>query len=341
MSKPKYNCEFSVEGMHCAACELLIEKNLSKFKGVKSVDVVLNQNKVYLELEEGIDSERIRQDLSSLIEPDGYRLIAGNELIKEKINYKDLIIGALIAVLFLVGFLLLQTTGLFSLQSSQEITLPFVFFVGVLASISTCMAVVGGLCISISSNYAKENKFKPLAMFHISRIIGFFVLAGIIGLLGSAFVLTQLSSLVLSLILFVVMVIMGISLLDIFPWSKRLQISMPKFLSQKALNVQDRQGFLTPVLLGLVTFFLPCGFTQSMQIYSLGTGSFLNGALTMLFFALGTFPVLGLISFASVKLSKTFQSGIFFKTAGFLVLLFGAYNLFNALVAFGVIVPTF
>ena len=341
MSKPKYNCEFSVEGMHCAACELLIEKNLSKFKGVKSVDVVLNQNKVYLELEEGIDSERIRQDLSSLIEPDGYRLIAGNELIKEKINYKDLIIGALIAVLFLVGFLLLQTTGLFSLQSSQEITLPFVFFVGVLASISTCMAVVGGLCISISSNYAKENKFKPLAMFHISRIIGFFVLGGIIGLLGSAFVLTPLSSLVLSLILFVVMVIMGISLLDIFPWSKRLQISMPKFLSQKALNVQDRQGFLTPVLLGLVTFFLPCGFTQSMQIYSLGTGSFLNGALTMLFFALGTFPVLGLISFASVKLSKTFQSGIFFKTAGFLVLLFGAYNLFNALVAFGVIVPAF
>lgn len=341
MSNEKYNCEYQVEGMHCAACELVIEKKLSKFKGVKSVDAVLNQNKVFVQFEDGVVGSAIREELSKLIEPDGYKLVESRD--SKKLNYKELVIGAVISIALLSVFLLIQKSGLINIQGTQEITLPFVFFIGLIASISTCMAVVGGLCISISSSYAKENKFLPLALFHISRVVGFFVLGGLIGLLGSAFVLTPGSSFGLNLILFGVMVIMGINLLDIFPWAKRLQISMPKFISRKAFKVQDensnKKGYLMPILLGVITFFLPCGFTQSMQIYSLGTGSFINGALTMLFFSLGTLPVLGLISFASVKLSKTLQSGVFFKTSGFLVLLFAIYNLLNALSAVGFIEP--
>ncbi|MBP6911491.1 sulfite exporter TauE/SafE family protein [Patescibacteria group bacterium] len=48
--------------------------------------------------------------------------------------------------------------------------------------------------------------------------------------------------------------------------------------------------------MGIGTFFLPCGFTQSMQVYTLSTGSFLAGGLTMLSFALGTLPMLLLLS---------------------------------------------
>jgi len=35
MSETLYNCEFIVEGMHCASCELVIEDKFSEFKGVK------------------------------------------------------------------------------------------------------------------------------------------------------------------------------------------------------------------------------------------------------------------------------------------------------------------
>jgi sulfite exporter TauE/SafE len=90
-------------------------------------------------------------------------------------------------------------------------------------------------------------------------------------------------------------------------------------------------------LLGVSTFILPCGFTQSMQIYSLSTGSFLTGALTMFTFALGTLPVLGMISFASMKFSKTLQSGLFFKVAGFLVLFFAIFNLYSSILGLGII----
>lgn len=339
MSSVKYNCEFQVEGMHCAACELVIEKKFSKFKGVKKVDAVLNQNKVYLQLEEGINGLAIRESLSRLIEPDGYRLVENRS--KIKVNYKELLLGLIIASVIVFVFFLIQKSGIVNLAGDGNVTLPFVFLIGVVASLSTCMAVVGGLCISISSNYAKENKSKPLLYFHLSRIVSFFILGGFIGLLGSAFVLTTEMSFALSLILFFVMVVMGLNLLEIFPWAKKLQIKMPKSFGRNILKMEDREGLLTPILLGAVTFFLPCGFTQSMQIYSLTTGSFITGALTMLVFALGTLPVLALISFASVKLSKTLQSGLFFKTAGILVLFFAVFNFLLALVAIGLIPPIF
>jgi len=277
--------------------------------------------------------------LSQLIEPHGYKLV--KEHTKNEMKYKELGLGLLIASFIVFIFILIQKSGIINLTGSGKVTLPFVFLIGIIASLSTCMAVVGGLCISLSSNYAKEQQTRPLLLFHLSRIIGFFILGGIIGLIGSAFVLTPIMSFILSLILFFVMLIMGLNLLDIFPWAKKLQIKMPKAIGRNVIAMENKEGILMPIFLGAVTFSLPCGFTQSMQIYSLTTGSFINGALTMFVFALGTLPMLALISFASVKLSKTLQSGIFFKTAGMLVIFFAVFNFLTALVAVGVIPPIF
>jgi sulfite exporter TauE/SafE/copper chaperone CopZ len=327
--------EFWVEGMHCAACELLIEKKLGAVPGVEKVDAKLGEKKVYIDADHILESE----ELSILVEKHGYKIVDG--ITSSKANWRDLGIAAIIASVIVGLFLLIQKLGIVDFLNADQITLPFVFFVGVIASLSTCMAVVGGLVLSISSNYAMGNKVKPLLAFHISRIIGFFVLGGLIGLIGSAFVLTSAISFVLNIILFIVMLIMGINLLNIFPWAAKLQLKLPKSVGKRVLKLEDRSGLLTPVLLGMATFVLPCGFTQSMQIHSLTTGSFVTGAITMLVFALGTFPVLALISFASVKLSKTLQSGIFFKTAGLIVLFFAVFNFAAALAAIGLIPPLF
>ena len=96
-----------------------------------------------------------------------------------------------------------------------------------------------------------------------------------------------------------------------------------------------------PIAIGAATFFLPCGFTQSMQLYTLTTGSFWTGSLTMLAFALGTLPVLAIISFSSLSIRKNTSSGIFFKTAGLIVIFFGLFNLINALASTGIIPPIF
>ena len=62
----------------------------------------------------------------------------------------------------------------------------------------------------------------------------------------------------------------------------------------------------------------------------------IQGAVTMFVFALGTLPVLGMISFASMKFSKTLQSGLFFKVAGFLVLFFAIFNLYSSIKGLGI-----
>jgi len=204
------------------------------------------------------------------------------------------------------------------------------------------MAVVGGLLLSMSATFAKEgDKVKPQLMFHSGRIVSFFILGGVIGAIGSAFTLSSTATFILSLVIGIVMLILGLNLLDVFPWAKRLQPSMPRFIAKYAHGVSKYNHTLTPLLVGVVTFFLPCGFTQSMQLYALSTGGFLTGGLTMLAFALGTLPVLALISFSSFSIRNSSKAGIFFKTAGLIVIQFALFNLINSLVVLGAIPPIF
>jgi sulfite exporter TauE/SafE len=232
--------------------------------------------------------------------------------------------------------------GLINLVHASTVSYSTAFIIGIIASLSSCMAVVGGLLLSMSATFAKEgDRVRPQLLFHGGRLVSFFVLGGVIGSIGSVFALNTSMSFVLSIVIAVVMLILGINLLDVFHWSKRLQPSMPKFLARHAYGASKLNHSLTPLLVGAVTFFLPCGFTQAMQIYSLSTGSFTAGALTMGSFALGTLPVLSLISFSSFSIHNRSYAGIFFKTAGLIVILFALYNLLNALVVIGLIQPLF
>jgi sulfite exporter TauE/SafE len=202
------------------------------------------------------------------------------------------------------------------------------------------MAVVGGLVLSVSTNFAKEgDKIKPQVLFHLGRLVSFFILGGVIGSIGAAFQLGLYGTFILSLLVGIIMIILGVNLLDIFHWSKKLQPTMPKFISRHIFQLKAVNHTLTPLLLGLATFFLPCGFTQSMQIYSLSTGNFWTGALTMSAFALGTLPVLILLSFGSLAITKQQNKSIFFKTAGLVVLFFGLFNLLNSFTSIGWLPP--
>ena len=61
----------------------------------------------------------------------------------------------------------------------------------------------------------------------------------------------------------------------------------------------------------------------------------------MLAFAFGTLPVLALISFSSFSIQQSAKAGIFFKSAGLIVILFALFNLINSFVIVGLIPPVF
>ncbi len=332
---------FHVAGMHCSACPVLIKSELEDIPEVSSATASLSRNDVEVTGDFGDKTrEHVARDLTEVIKVHGYSLSL--EAQKHVTTWSDFAMALPIAAAFIALFVLMQKIGLVNLVTTSHVTYGTAFVIGLIASVSTCMAVVGGLVLSMSANFAKEgDKVRPQVLFHIGRLVSFFVLGGVIGLLGSSFALGATGTFVLSLIVAAILLILGINLLDVFPAMKKWQPTLPSALGVRINKLKEMNHSLTPALLGIATFFLPCGFTQSMQIYSLTTGSFWTGAFTMSAFALGTLPVLSLLSFSSLAIHKKAQSGMFFKTAGLIVIFFALFNLSSALAAAGIINPLF
>jgi sulfite exporter TauE/SafE/copper chaperone CopZ len=332
---------FYVKGMHCKACVFLIEDRLKDAQGVTSVKADLGNMNVQISGNLGDDAERIAVELTPLIQANGYTLLTQKDAGKK--NWSDFFYALPLALLFIFLFFLLQKAGLTNLISSSSVTYGTAFVVGLVASVSTCLAVVGGLVLSMSANYAKEgSRSKPQLLFHVGRLGGFFLLGGLIGAIGSTFHLGSTGNLVLSVVVGLVMLVLGINLLEVFDFAKRLQFALPKVFAKHTISkASTATHAFAPLLIGIATFFLPCGFTQSMQVYTLTTGSFIKGGLTMLVFALGTLPMLSLLSFGSFSVAQKSWKGIFFKTAGLIVIILALFNLINSLVVAGVIDPIF
>jgi hypothetical protein len=89
-----------------------------------------------------------------------------------------------------------------------------------------------------------------------------------------------------------------------------------------------------------MTFFLPCGFTQSLQLAALASGNFMTGAMIMFIFALGTLPSLLGISIISSTATGNF-SRLFLRFTGALVLLLALWNLNSGLSLMGVDASSF
>ena len=331
--------KFYVSGLHCNACVLLIEDKLKDYVGVSSIKADLQQREVLVSGEFNVEVNKLAQDLTELIKKDGYTLSV--EKPNHDRQWREFYYALPLATMLIIGFLFLQKMGLVNLIGGNNVNYSTALIIGLIASVSTCLAVVGGLVLSLSANYAKSGQaLRPQMMFHLGRLFTFFILGGVIGAIGSALHLNLTSNLIVSILVALVMLILGINLLDIFHHTKKWQVAMPSAISKHTLKY-EATNFFGPFLIGALTFFLPCGFTQSMQIYTLSTGSFFTGGLTMLVFALGTLPVLAILSFSSFSINHKPWRGTFFKTAGLVVIALAVFNLINALVVAGWLDPVF
>lgn len=341
MTDKKQKYIFHVNGLHCKACVLMIESLLHESSHIDSAKVNLKHSSAEVSGDFGDKpQEQIAEELTSLVAAHGYSFSVEKKY--RKTDFSDFITAVPIAIAFGFAFVLLQKMGLVNIVDTSSVSYGTAFFIGVIASLSTCMAVVGGLVLSMSATFAKEgDRFRPQMLFHAGRLIAFFIFGGLIGAIGTAFTLNSTATVILSFAIGIVMLILGINLLDVFHFAKKLQPSMPRFISRHAYGIARFDHAVVPFFVGVSTFFLPCGFTQSMQIFTLTSGSFLSGGMIMLSFALGTLPALSMLSFSSLAIEKSKKSGVFFKTAGLIVIMFAIFNLINSLVVAGVIAPVF
>lgn len=247
----------------------------------------------------------------------------------------------LFGVVLYVGYIL-SMFGLLRPEVAMGGTLGLsaVFLLGLVAASSSCVAVSGGLLLSSAAafhqRYARMGpigpmaRMKPVLLFVGGRLASYGLLGGAIGLVGKTLVPSPTVLGLITLVAALYMLVMGLNMLSITPrWLKAITPSIPKSISKKILGAENKEGPLVPLLLGGATFFLPCGFTQALQLYALTTGSFTLSALMLLVFALGTAPSLLALGWASSSL-KGATGEWFFRFAGALVVVLGVWNVSNA-----------
>ena len=186
------------------------------------------------------------------------------------------------------------------------------FVVGLLTSVH-CIAMCGGINLSqcIPENAPQTNAFLPALLYNTGRVISYTAIGFLLGLVGmlagggtSAGVPVLVQG-ILKLAAGVMMVIMGVNMLGIFPWMRKINLHMPRFIAARISSEKARAR--RPFIIGLLNGLMPCGPLQSMQILALASGNSVSGALSMLAFSLGTVPLmLGLGTVVTV-LGKRFS----------------------------------
>lgn len=327
-----------IKGMHCRSCELLIEEELRAIPGVMKVNISYKKKRAEIFASHKLNEEKIRHAVAAA----GYEVGIEDKkhwLTRNPESYENASIAILIfAMLFLWG----QFFGWFDNFGTSNVGDSSSYFVilviGLTAGLSTCMALIGGLVLSLSARHAEKHpeatageKFRPHLFFNLGRLLSYLVFGGMIGILGSVFQLSILTLGILTITVGIVMLIVGVQLTDLSPkissWSFSLPSGIANFFGIKKTH-QKEYSHKNSMVAGALTFFLPCGFTQAMQLYAMSTGSFLQGALIMGIFALGTLPGLlgigGLTSIVRGEFAKKF-----FAFTGILVVFFAYFNISN------------
>ncbi|MDP9249603.1 MAG: sulfite exporter TauE/SafE family protein [bacterium] len=331
------NYTFHVSGTHCASCKILIEDIVKDEDFVGSVRVDLKRETVDIETTSERAAEEIAALLTQKIKPHGYELSVEKKIkaeAGEDVIWKALPIGLGVLALFF----LLQKSGILNLGLGGQTTPTTSFIIGLIASVSSCLAVVGGLVLSLSAKISEDNvnDTKTFALFHVGRLVSFAILGGLLGVLGNAIGINFTFTAILGIVASLVMLMLGLNLVGVFAKSK---ITLPSGIFNFFRRIEHKT--FTPLIIGFGTFFLPCGFTQSMQFVALGSGSFVSGFLVMSAFALGTLPMLALLSFGSASFAHGRHAPLFFKSAGVVVVGLGLFALLSGLAGLGIISPLF
>jgi sulfite exporter TauE/SafE/plastocyanin domain-containing protein/copper chaperone CopZ len=337
--------QLKIHGMHCASCEVLIERKFKKVSGVEKVHVSHHNGKAELFCSADPDIH----ELDSAVKGDGYRVSHWKDHHQvthpetHKNTWKDYFqMGGIFLCVVSVYYILRQFDLLPTIAISEHMSYGVVFLIGLFAAVSTCIAVVGGLLLAVAEKFNESHpelsgiqKFRPHIYFNAGRIAGYTGFGAAVGGLGSVLTLSPQVNGYLTIVVSIVMLLLGFQLLHLFPWLRRFSPKMPKFIGHKIhdLSAKDSKG--APFTLGALTFFLPCGFTQALQLYVLASGDWKVGALTMLVFSLGTLPALVSLS-AITSFARGALQRHFLKFSGVLVVLLATFNINNGFALTGV-----
>ena len=341
-----------IEGMVCVNCENLIEDILLDNNGVNKVEVSYTKGLAKINYNENKTSIN---DLIRVISENGYKVIDFSNEVNEDLSNKnkkskkrdidcankDEDNTFLIIIIILGVILLLKKFGVSNIFSvfptpNENTSYSMLFIIGLFTSLH-CVSMCGGINLSQCINYNDTidkgtlSTIKPAFLYNLGRVISYTIFGAIVGGIGSIISFTGWMQSLIQLIASIFMIIMGLNMLNIFPWLRKLNPRMPKIFAKKFKSKNNN----SPFFIGLLNGFMPCGPLQAMQIYAISTGSVTKGAISMFLFSLGTVPLMFGLGTLRSYMSKKFANKIM-KFGAILVIVLG-FSMFNNALALSVI----
>lgn len=222
------------------------------------------------------------------------------------------------------------------------------FVTGITTGGLSCLAVQGGLLASSLAhqieqdylvNMPQTHKRKrgeagrqvatprtssalPIFLFLAAKLVTYTLLGALLGWLGSYLSLSPTTRAMLMIAIGIFMVGNALRMFNVHPIFRYFSIEPPKFITRYIRKTAKGTDTATPLLLGALTVFIPCGVTQAMMATALGTGSAAQGAALMFAFILGTSPVFFIVAYLATELGARLEK-FFMRFVAVVVLVLG------------------
>ena len=273
------SCEIRIRGMICRSCTDEVSGMLLRTKGVVRADVSYRKALAAVSYDPALVTPK---DLEKRVKALGYET-------GERSRAECLLDLGCAALTVLFVWLLLRWGG-----ASPEIggaSFGALFLVG-LSTSPHCLCMCGGILLSTChGRVGRKTPFRAALAYNGGRTVSYASLGAVFGALGTVLSYTLSMKSMLFTMLGLVVALLGLHMWGLLP-------ALPSLPGEQgtACRLPDRLRRQTPLLVGLLTGFMPCGALYAAWLCAMSTGSAGKGALLMLAFALGTAPLMMLFS---------------------------------------------
>ncbi len=175
-----------------------------------------------------------------------------------------------------------------------------------------CIGMCGPIALALPvHHYSPAKKYFGIIIYNIGRAITYGVLGLVFGLLGQSFYLggfQQSLSIALGILILLIVV---------FSYTRANSILKFNFLNAPINSLKNnlgklfnKKGIRFLFLIGLLNGLLPCGFVYIAIAGATATGNYVDGAMFMFVFGLGTIPVMLSISIFGQYISLRYRNAI-------------------------------
>ena len=279
-----------IDGIHCSHCISKIKTALLKNKNIKNVEI--NNNIAYISYINDIENNYIIKIITDLGYITKKEYISNNlKDVNNHIELKEFIIILMSIILTILLINKIFGFNIFNLIPTidNSVTYSMLICIGFLTSIH-CISMCGAVNLTsiINSNY--NIKLKRPFLYNLGRILSYTLIGGLVGFLGNVININNNITGVIIILASLMMLLISLNMLGIID-----------FKTLKLIHIKNKSH--NAFLIGILNGFMPCGPLQALEIYALGTGSFIKGAISMFLFGIGTFPLMFIFG-ASITLFK-------------------------------------